>query len=99
MTETSAAVRNNDALSRFELDTGDGFAVANYHAAPGVLIFYHTEVPPQLRERGIASKLVHDALEQVRADGLKVVPRCDFVRHYIDTHPEFQDLLAADNTP
>jgi predicted GNAT family acetyltransferase len=30
----------------------------------------------------------------VRAEGLKVVPRCDFVRHYIDTHPEFRDLLA-----
>jgi predicted GNAT family acetyltransferase len=51
-------------------------------------------VPRQLRERGIASRLVHDALEQVRAEGLKIVPRCDFVRHYLDTHPEFQDLLA-----
>lgn len=88
------AVFNNTALSRFELDTGDGIAVANYHAAPGVLIFYHTEVPAQLRERGIASRLVHGALEQVRAEGLKVVPRCDFVRHYIGTHPEFQDLIA-----
>ncbi len=94
MTETSAAVQNNAALSRFELDTGDGLAVLLYRAAPGVLILYHTEVPRALRERGIASKLVHAALEQVRAEGLKVVPRCGFVRHYIDTHPEFQDLVA-----
>jgi predicted GNAT family acetyltransferase len=88
------AVLNNHSLSRFELDTGDGIAVVNYRAAPGVLTFYHTEVPPQLRERGIASRLVHDALEQVRAEGLKIVPHCDFVRHYIRTHPEFQDLIA-----
>ena len=88
------AVRNNLALSRFELDTGDGIAVVNYHASPGVLTLVHTEVPRQLRARGIASRLVHDALEQVRAEGLKIVPRCDFVRHYLDTHPEFQDLLA-----
>ena len=94
MTETSAAVHNNADLSRFELDTGEGPAILRYDARPGLLIFYHTEVPRALRERGIASKLVHDALEQVRADGLKVVPRCGFVRHYIDTHPEFQDLLA-----
>jgi uncharacterized protein len=87
-------VRNNAALSRFELDTDEGIAVANYRPAPGVLTFYHTEVPPQLRERGIASRLVHGALEQARAEGLKVVPRCGFVRHYIETHPEFQDLLA-----
>jgi predicted GNAT family acetyltransferase len=30
----------------------------------------------------------------VHAEGLKVVPRCGFVRHYIDTHPEFQDLVG-----
>jgi predicted GNAT family acetyltransferase len=53
MTETSAAVHNNAALSRFELDTGDGLAVANYRAEPGMLIIYHTEVPSRLRERGI----------------------------------------------
>ncbi|MEA2985961.1 MAG: uncharacterized protein QOD94_2215 [Alphaproteobacteria bacterium] len=94
MTETSAAVENNAARSRFELDTGDGIAFLSYHATPGVLIFYYTEVPRPLRERGIGSKLLHAALEQVRAEGLKVVPRCGFVRHYIDTHPEFQDLVA-----
>jgi uncharacterized protein len=94
MTETSAAVQNNAARSRFELDTGDGIAFLSYYATPGVLVLYHTEVPRALRERGIASKLVHAALEQVRVEGLKVVPRCGFVRHYIDTHPEFQDLVG-----
>jgi uncharacterized protein len=94
MTEISTAVQNNATRSRFELDTGDGIAFLSYDAIPGRLVFYHTEVPRALRERGIASKLVHAALEQVRAEGLKVVPRCGFVRHYIDTHPEFQDLVG-----
>jgi predicted GNAT family acetyltransferase len=91
MTEANA-VRNNAALSRFELNTGDGIAVANYRAADGVLTIYHTEVPPQLRERGIASRLIREAMDLVRAKGLKVVPGCDFVRHYMATHPEFEDL-------
>jgi predicted GNAT family acetyltransferase len=95
MTETSTAIRNNAARSRFELDTGNGIAFLSYSGAPGVLTFYHTEVPRSLRERGVGSTLVHGALQQVRAEGLKVVPRCGFVRHYIDTHPEFQDLVAA----
>ena len=95
MTETFIAVQNNAARSRFELDTGEGLAFLSYHATPGLLVFYYTEVPRSLRERGIASKLVHAAMEQVRAEGLKVVPRCGFVRHYIDTHPEFQDLVAS----
>lgn len=92
MTETQAAVRNNPALSRFELETEAGIAVANYRAGPGVLTFYHTEVPPQLRERGIASRLIHDALVDARAQGLKVVARCAFVAHYMDAHPEFNDV-------
>ena len=95
MTETFAAVQNNAALSRFELAPGEGPAISSYYATPGRLIFYHTEVPRSLRERGIGSKLVHAALEQARAEGLKVVPRCGFVRHYIDTHPQFQDLVSA----
>ena len=94
MTDTTAAVRNNPALSRFELDVEDGIAVIDYHAAPGVLTFYHTEVPRQLRGRGIAARLVREALQQVRAQGLKVVPSCSYVTTYIDRHPEFADLRA-----
>jgi uncharacterized protein len=33
-------------------------------------------------------------LEAVRARGLKIVPRCSFVRAYLEKHPEFSDLLA-----
>jgi len=33
-------------------------------------------------------------LEDVRAQGFKVVPRCPFVADYINRHPEFADLLA-----
>ena len=93
MSETLPTVRNNTALSRFELETEAGTAVVNYRATPGALMFYHTEVPAPLRERGIASHLVRGALEQARAAGLKVAPRCGFVAHYIRSHPEFTDLV------
>ena len=93
MTE-APAVRDNPALSRFELDTEAGTAVALYRAVPGVLAIYHTEVPRALRERGIGAKLVAGALEIARAKGLKVQPRCGFVHHFMATHPEFADVLA-----
>ncbi|HZS64281.1 MAG TPA: GNAT family N-acetyltransferase [Xanthobacteraceae bacterium] len=89
-----AEVRNNEGLSRFELEIGGHTAVANYRLSGDVMTFTHTEVPPAVRERGVASRLVHDALTEARAKGLKVIARCSFVRHYIDIHPEFQDLLA-----
>lgn len=87
-------VRNNTALSRYELDIDGATAFANYRLAPGKVIITHTETPRALRGRGIASKLVQGALEQIRADGLKVVAGCSFVVDYLDRHPEFADVTA-----
>jgi predicted GNAT family acetyltransferase len=86
-------VRDNAALSRFELDADGHTAVAYYRLADGVMTFTHTEVAPGVAGRGIGSRLVHGALEQARTRGLKVVPRCGFVGGYIAKHPEFADLL------
>ena len=88
------AIRNNTAASRFELDAEGGTAVAHYRLSGGVMTIHHTETPPHLQGRGIASQLVRGALESVRAQNLKVVPRCSFVAAYMARHPEFNDLLA-----
>ena len=88
------AVRNNTALSRFELDAEGGTAVANDRLDNGVIAFFHTETPAHLQGRGIASQLVRGALDEARAKGLKVRPRCSFVGQYMARHPETHDLLA-----
>jgi predicted GNAT family acetyltransferase len=87
------AVRDNPALSRFELDVEGGVAFANYRRAAGTVIITHTETPRALRGRGIASELVQGALELIRADGSKVVAGCGFVVDYLRRHPEFSDLV------
>lgn len=87
-------VRNNKSLNRYELDADGATAFADYRLAPGKVIITHTETPRPLRGRGIASKLVQGALEQIRADGLKVVAGCSFVVDYLEKHPEFTDVVA-----
>ena len=87
-------VRNNAAENRYELEIEGQLAIAAYRLRDGVITFTHTEVPDALEGRGIGSKLVKGALDDVRAQGLKVVPACPFVKHYMDKHPETQDLLA-----
>ena len=87
-------VRQNSALHRFEMDVAGGPALAVYRLADGVMTFTHTEVPAALRGRGVGSQMMHGVLLNVRAQGLKVVPRCPFVADFIDRHPQYADLLA-----
>ncbi|MEW6449766.1 MAG: GNAT family N-acetyltransferase [Pseudomonadota bacterium] len=89
----SDAVRDNPAQSRFELDADGETAAAYYRLSPGVVTFTHTEVPQALSGRGIGSRLIKGALDEVRARGLKVVPKCPFVNAYIAKHPEYADLV------
>jgi len=88
------AVRDNAALSRFELETGGVTAFVNYRLDGGAITLLHTETPAQARGRGLASQLVQGVLENARARGLKVVPRCVFVRAFLAKHPEFHDLVS-----
>jgi predicted GNAT family acetyltransferase len=86
-------VRDNKALNRFELDVGESVAFANYRRAGDRVIITHTETPPALRGRGIASELVKGALALIRSDGLKVVAGCSFVVDYLRQHPDYADLV------
>jgi uncharacterized protein len=86
-------VVNNRVHHRYELAVDGHLAATYYDIADNVITFIHTEVPPELGGKGIGSKLVKGALDQVRVEGLKVVAQCPFVKAYIDKHGEYADLL------
>ena len=54
---------------------------------------FHTEVPEALSGQGVGSKLARRVLDALRAEGAKIVPRCEFVAAYVERHPEYRDLL------
>ena len=84
---------NNRERHRYELAVDGHIAATYYKIDDGVITFIHTEVPPELGGKGIASKLIRGALDQVRAEGLKVIAQCPFVKAFIDKHADYQDLL------
>src|SRR5258708_13804206 len=94
MSAMPAAVSDNTALCRVELEAGGVTAFVNYRVGDGVITFLHTETPPQARGQGLASQLIAGALQIARARGLKAIPRCAFVCAYIAKHPELSDLVA-----
>jgi predicted GNAT family acetyltransferase len=85
-------VHDNPSLHRFELEVDGHVAFSEYARTPDVITFMHTEVPEALAGKGIGSKLIRGALDLVRADGLKVIALCPFVKAYIDKHPDAADL-------
>jgi predicted GNAT family acetyltransferase len=81
---------------RFEIFVGDTRAgLAAYRDQPGRRVFTHTEVDPAFEGRGLGGRLAAFALDETRAEGLGVVPRCSFIAAYIERHPEYQGLVVA----
>lgn len=87
-------VRHNEAAQRYEVETGGYSAVAEYAWQDGKQVFTHTFVPPELRGKGLAEKLVRRALEDARAAGRKVIPACSYVGVFIERNPEFKPLVG-----
>ena len=65
-----------------------------YGRVPGRIVALHTEVPPAYGGRGIASALVRRVLDDARAAGEKVTPRCPFFVAHFERHPEDAELSS-----
>lgn len=93
MSAGEIGVTHNTAAHRFEATVDGLLSVAEYDLTAGAVVFTHTLVPPELRGRGIAEKLVRAGLAWARAEGRRVVPACSYVDTFIRRHAEYQDLL------
>lgn len=90
-----ATLTDNISEARFEMPVEGHTAFVTYRRCDdGVISLNHAEVPRALEGRGIGARLVRATLDQVRSEGLKVVPRCSFIRAFIERNPEYADLLA-----
>jgi predicted GNAT family acetyltransferase len=93
-------VRDDPEAGQYEL-LADGvqLGVAQYQTGAGGVAFVHTEIAPELSGQGLGGVLVRGALDDVRRQGLAALPYCTFVRHFIETHPEYLDLIPPDRRP
>jgi uncharacterized protein len=83
--------------SRYELRLGGRLVgLAAYRRRNGRIAFTHTEVDESCEGRGFGSRLAAAALEAARREGIDVVPLCPFIAHYIERHPEYDQLVASD---
>jgi predicted GNAT family acetyltransferase len=92
-------VTRNDAEHRFEATVDGHTGVLTYREAAGRITLIHTEVPPELRGRGIADALARAALDDARRRRLLVRPLCPFAQAFLKRHPEYADLVAPPAPP
>lgn len=72
-----------------------GVGVLDYRLdRDGNLVALHTEVPGDLRGRGIGQALVARLVADARAAGVGIVPRCPFVRARLEQDPSSSDLIV-----
>ncbi|QXJ24818.1 N-acetyltransferase [Actinomadura graeca] len=89
-------ITDDAARGRYEIRVdGDLAGFAEYETRPGQVVLTHTEVDGAFEGQGVGSALARGVLDDVRAKGLTVVPRCPFIRTWIDKHPDYRDLVAA----
>jgi predicted GNAT family acetyltransferase len=78
---------------RFEIEQDGHVAYLEYTIAGKTLGLIHTEVPKELRGKGLASELTKTALQYARDHGMKIDVICPLVAGYFERHPEHKDLL------
>jgi predicted GNAT family acetyltransferase len=66
-----------------ELTVDGQTSVLIYERRPNALALLHTEVPPALRGRGLATRLAEAAVNAARAEGLQVIAVCPFVAAFL----------------
>ena len=82
--------------SRYELRLGGRLVgLAAYRRKNGRIVFTHTEVDESFEGRGFGGRLAAAALDDARRQGLEVVPLCPFIAHYIERHPDYEELVAS----
>ncbi|MFJ3906485.1 GNAT family N-acetyltransferase [Streptomyces sp. NPDC090025] len=96
MTEqaTTPVVRRVDARHRYEILVGEqraGLTAYRDHDERQ-RVFFHTEIDDAFAGQGLAGILVSEALADVRAAGLRIVPVCPYVSAFLKKHGEFADI-------
>ncbi len=89
-------LKDNTDRKQFELSVEGFTARIEYMIMSNKIFLTHTEVPRELEGKGVGSKIVKLAFEEIEKRGLKLIPLCPFVAKYLTKHPEWKKILADD---
>ena len=87
-------VEHDEAGQRFQIRFPEENATLQYNLpGPRLIDLEHTFVPESARGHGAAEALALAAFDYARANKLRVVPSCPFIRKWLAGHPELLELV------
>lgn len=92
-------IRTNLDRQRYEAVVGDQVAgFLDFQLSEGQISLNHTQVGRDFSGRGLARRLVLNALFEARLCGLTVTPACPYVRRVIELTPDKHlDLVRVED--
>jgi predicted GNAT family acetyltransferase len=87
-------LRNNQALSRYEMDEQGQTSYADYRLIGDRLYIDYVLAPPALRGTGASGRLMQAVAAEARDKGLKITPICGYAAAWLRRSAEFKDLVA-----
>lgn len=99
LSSTPVDVVKNPGRERFELFTAEapvefiGF-LAYRDVDESTVELQHTIIGEGFSRRGFARTLVTHVLDEIRAEGRRIVPTCSYVQDYLQRFPQYADLVA-----
>lgn len=79
---------------RYVLDLNGGEAELTWSVvSPSRIIADHTFVPDAMRGTGAGLRMVERLVADARAEGVRVVALCPYVKAQADKHPEWSDVF------
>jgi hypothetical protein len=81
--------------SRFEIEDSGEIAYLEFDTdSQGWMTIWHTEVPPAIRGRGVASELAQSAFEYAKQHKLHVDVICPLALDFLSKHPEYNSSVG-----
>lgn len=91
-------VTHNEADHRFEVWIEGLLSKLDYIQDGKNFVIAHVGVHPELRNQGLAAKIVQTALEYAKQNSLRVIPMCSYAAAYIRRNPQYAELTNQERS-
>jgi len=85
---------NNETDHNFEMTINGMRSFIEYKQKGNKIYLIHTEVPPEIQEKGVAAAMVEKTFVYLEQHNFKIIPVCVYIISFLKRHSEWNRLLA-----